>query len=377
MKRWIFLQLMLLASAGILLAQNNVGIGTAAPLMRLHVLKNDSALMLLQNTQTLADNVSAAVYFKIGDRYTGALKTIGDGSAQARIGIFSYAAFGANELIERVSILDNGRVGIGITNPVNQLEVNGRVLIRYYAGASAGIWYNKTDNTAGPFVGNYNDSIFGIFNNDGGSWQFYFDHKNARLGMNLANPKVALSFPAATGKKISLYPGTNGDVGFDVWGNELRIHSDYSGADITFGYDTYPNTFVERMRVKGSGAVCIGTTDVAAGYLLNVGGKAIAEEMRVQLRAAWPDYVFDEDYQLPQLQDVASFIAENKHLPGIPKASEIQKGGILLGEMQTKMMEKIEQLTLYIIRQQGELDALKQHNALLSDKVKTLEKLGK
>jgi hypothetical protein len=158
-----------------------------------------------------------------------------------------------------------------------------------------------------------------------------------------------------------------------VWGNELRIHSDYSGADITFGYDTYPSTFVERMRVKGSGAVCIGTTDVAAGYILNVGGKAIAEEMRVQLRAAWPDYVFDEGYELPSLESVERFVQENKHLPDVPDAAQVQQEGIMLGDMQTRMVRKIEELTLYLIQQQKELEQLKHDNLIMKEQMGLLQ----
>jgi|GEM_PF-913394 len=103
-----------------------VGIGTISPLMKLHVVKADSAVALLENTQTLNTNVSNALYFKTGNGllpYTGALKTIGEGTGAARLGLFTYSSFSPNGLLERLSITDNGNTGIGTTLPLMNLHV--------------------------------------------------------------------------------------------------------------------------------------------------------------------------------------------------------------------------------------------------------------
>ena len=351
----------LLISSGAMLNSyaQNVGIGNPTPLMKLHVTSADSALVILENTQPLATARAVSLYFKTGSWFTGGIKTIGYGSSVSRMGFFTYADVNANLLKERLSIKDDGTVGIGATDPAYPLDINGRMRLRYN-GSTPGVWYNKADNSdEAAFVGNYSDSIFGIYTNYGGGWQFFFNHKSKNFGIDNNNPKVGLSFPAVLGKKISLYPGTTGDVGMGVYGNEFRIHSDYSGADITFGYDQYNTGFTERMRIKGDGRVCIGTTGPGTGYLLSVGGKVLAEEVRVQLEASWPDYVFAEKYELPSLGNVKKFIQENKHLPGIPAAVEIQKNGLDVGDMQRKMMEKIEQLTLYVIDLQQQITDLK------------------
>ena len=103
------------------------------------------------------------------------------------------------------------------------------------------------------------------------------------------------------------------------------------------------------------GNVGIGTTNPT--YKLSVLGNVRCTEAVVE--TGWADFVFDEEYRLPSLEEVEKFIQDNNHLPNIPPAHDIQKNGLRLGEIQTKMMAKIEELTLYLIQQQKELDAIK------------------
>ncbi len=112
---------------------------------------------------------------------------------------------------------------------------------------------------------------------------------------------------------------------------------------------------------SGAGAVGIGVSDVAnlpAGYELAVDGKIIAEEIRVEMSGSWPDYVFDPSYHLKSIPELHEEIKRLGHLPGIPSASTVEEEGIQLGEMQTKMMEKIEELTLYIIQLESRINTL-------------------
>ncbi|MCB0689797.1 MAG: hypothetical protein KDC53_24825 [Saprospiraceae bacterium] len=102
-----------------------------------------------------------------------------------------------------------------------------------------------------------------------------------------------------------------------------------------------------------NGAVGIGialSTDMPEGYMLAVDGQIISEEVLVELSGGWPDYVFEEQYELMPIQELAKSLKINKHLPGLPSAQEIEsKGGHDLGKTQRKLLEKIEELTLYII----------------------------
>ena len=87
---------------------------------------------------------------------------------------------------------------------------------------------------------------------------------------------------------------------------------------------------------------------------LNVLGGIIADSVRVALSSAWADYVFADEYKLMPLEELSRFIKTNKHLPNIPTAAEVEKNGIELGAMNAKLLEKIEELYLYILQQQNE-----------------------
>jgi len=120
-----------------------------------------------------------------------------------------------------------------------------------------------------------------------------------------------------------------------------------------------------RMTIDQSGGVGIGTTSVPSGYRLSVDGNIIAERVRVQLSQNWPDYVFQEDYNLMTIDDLKKNIAQNGHLPNIPDAATMTAEGQDLGEMQVKMMEKIEELTLYIIDLNERIKTLENENTEL------------
>ncbi len=120
-----------------------------------------------------------------------------------------------------------------------------------------------------------------------------------------------------------------------------------------------------------NGDVMIGSGAPATGYLLSVNGKVISEEVRVALSgtADWPDYVFQNDYKLPSLTELEKFIIQQKHLPGIPAAAEVKNEGFDLGDMNRRLLEKIEELTLYIIQQDKKIGSLQQQvTGLLTDK---------
>ncbi|QXP52430.1 fibronectin type III domain-containing protein [Cellulophaga sp. HaHa_2_1] len=110
--------------------------------------------------------------------------------------------------------------------------------------------------------------------------------------------------------------------------------------------------------------VGIGTTDTQ-GYRLAVAGNVVAEEVKVALQVNWPDYVFDKAYNLPSLEQVEIHINENGYLIHMPSASEVEENGIQLGEMNAKLLRKIEELTLYTITQEKKIKLLEQQVAAI------------
>jgi hypothetical protein len=107
----------------------NVGVGTEGPLAPLHVVTNQAEVTRFENVIPLASNINTGIYFKTGSWFTGAIKTMGTSGQEARLGIFTFASSQNANLVERVSITDDGKVGINQLNPVAQLDVNGRVKI--------------------------------------------------------------------------------------------------------------------------------------------------------------------------------------------------------------------------------------------------------
>ena len=87
----------------------------------------------------------------------------------------------------------------------------------------------------------------------------------------------------------------------------------------------------------------------------------MAEEVRVELNGTWPDYVFAKDYKLMPLQNLKKYVFENNHLPEVPAAEEM-KDGIEVGKMNKMLMQKVEELTLYIIQLNEEVQELKKQN---------------
>ena len=91
---------------------------------------------------------------------------------------------------------------------------------------------------------------------------------------------------------------------------------------------------------------------------LNVLGGLLIDSVRVALSQNWSDYVFDEAYKLPSLKEVEQYVIMNKHLPGIPSEKEVKQNGIEMGDITTKLLAKIEELTLYVLDQQKQIDKL-------------------
>jgi len=114
------------------------------------------------------------------------------------------------------------------------------------------------------------------------------------------------------------------------------------------------------------GPLSIGTTTIG-GFKLAVNGKIRATEIIVE--TGWADFVFEKGYDLPSLVEVEAHIKEKGHLKDIPSAKEVAENGIMLGEMNSKLLQKIEELTLYTIEQEKKIERMEALvQKLLNDK---------
>jgi hypothetical protein len=128
-------------------------------------------------------------------------------------------------------------------------------------------------------------------------------------------------------------------------------------------------TYTPNAKLHLNGAMLIGNNAarIAIGYSLSVDGKIMCEALDILPSGSWPDYVFEDDYNLLPLFELEASIRQNKHLPGLPSSAEIKASGkIQVGEMNKKMLEKVEELTLYIIQ-------LKKENIALEGRLSKLE----
>lgn len=125
----------------------------------------------------------------------------------------------------------------------------------------------------------------------------------------------------------------------------------------------------ERVRINSNGRVGIGTASPA--YMLDVIGTIRAREIKVDLNGA--DFVFENDYKLMPLNELEKFVKDNKHLPEVLPAKEMEKNGTDLGILASKLLQKIEELTLYTIEQNKKLEKQNQELKILKGKIKKIE----
>jgi hypothetical protein len=152
-----------------------------------------------------------------------------------------------------------------------------------------------------------------------------------------------------------------------------------SAGSVGIGTST-PNTNA-KLDVSGnifsSGKIAIGTTDMAkiSTYSLAVNGDAIFNKVKVKLYGVWPDYVFHRTYPLLPLSEVEKFIQQNNHLPEVPSAKEVEENGLDLGDNQTILVKKIEELTLYLIEQNKKIEEQQQQIKSLQSQQNILKTL--
>lgn len=249
---------------------------------------------------------------------------------------------------------NTGNVGIGTNNPYTRLTIE--------SPYNTSGWYHIGRNGTDSIV--LGESIGGVSAGLGTATDHILRLSAGALGRIQMIPDgnviVGDNFVPPFGRFTVRTPNNKWGISHTSDGGNI-IATQIGGTSAGIG--TFSNT---NMRIFCNGSsrifVAAATGNVGIGtdnptYKLSVVGKIRAYEVTVENN--WADYVFDKSYRLTPLSEVEKFIQENKHLPNIPSAAEIKRNGLNLGDTQKKMMEKIEELTLYIIEIKKEVEALK------------------
>lgn len=171
-------------------------------------------------------------------------------------------------------------------------------------------------------------------------------------GFQLQNPGSSPNGSWVTLTSPRSSPGIAMSEG-DGSGNILRRWDTYVKGGYYHIADNNASTTASRFTITTAGNVGIGTAEPIEKFEVN--GVIRAKEVKVEL-ANWPDYVFEEDYKIQPLSEIEAFVNKHKHLPGIPNKEEVQQNGVSLGEMNRKLLEKVEELTLRLIEKEKVLD---------------------
>lgn len=318
--------------------------------------------------------------------------------------------------------LNTGNVGIGTTSPQYKLDINGKVYLRnietidgwsysylhwaghslvmgspigYYANNSLDLkpggvtkealhsqirMYTSTDVNQHTLNIQLNSNADCFFNNTG----------NVGIGTMTPEAKLDVNGAAQVQKIIiktpnhiadwntvwqsGFFDSNNGHAAPEpgwFWGINMGHESNHAsyhfgGQILIKNNDTSPTMYFRSRGVNGEGTWAKilhnrGNQDINGS--LTVDGTIKATEIRVQADV-WSDFVFDKDYKLRSLADVQLFINANGHLPEIPSASEVKENGIDLADMNAKLLQKVEELTLYVIELNKRIEELENNNRI-------------
>ncbi|UII75898.1 hypothetical protein LV716_16785 [Flagellimonas sp. HMM57] len=294
------------------------------------------------------------------------------------------------------SITTNDNVGIGIDNPNAPLEAQDEIRVRL---ATISITKNVVGivplGYSSP-TGAMNWSLRGVYqysngvdnNTDGGDLDIIksLDRNTilatktdgtplGNVGVGITNPNASLEVQDEIQVRLATnfitknvariiplgYSGPTGAMNWSLRGvyqysNGVTTNTDGGDLDIIKSLDR--NTILAT-KTDGTSLGNVGIGTINPDAKLAVNGNIHTKEVKVDL-VGWPDYVFEKEYNLPTLEEVEAHITEKGHLQDIPSAKEVEENGIKLGEMNAKLLQKIEELMLYTIQQQKEIEELKQ-----------------
>lgn len=262
--------------------------------------------------------------------------------------------------LKGITLDNDGRLGLGTTSFDSKFEIQ-------HSGTMGAKWnpslsYLKITNGTSSLIADpneiYTDDALAIGNsynhpiyfrnvNSSGKIDLMTIKQDGKIGIGTINPEHG---------KIQIY-GSGASEGITLWTNSgemtsrIWINPSQKLFHISRGSDP-----VKGFTLDNDGNMSVGTLDNGT-HKLAVEGSIGARKIKVEV-SEWSDFVFEKSYNLRTLEETEEYINENGHLPEIPSKAEVTENGINLGEMDSKLLQKIEELTLYLIEQNKKIDKL-------------------
>jgi len=302
--------------------------------------------------------------------------------------------------VEKVTIDDNGNVGIGTTTPGNKLDVAGSAIFNpsttagYY---TEGIRINNAPNNFA--ILHLGGNAGSTFSTGSGQWTVLKDYYNHFGIWENGNPMLSIlhttgNVGVSTTDPISSFQVQDGCTKASIGeadGQDLNFGTSYLGFNAARS-SSRQWTVSNDSQHNGGGVIysnilgeiyfapiaSTGTTDQTLSdtdiknkitFRVSADGTTYAKKIKVEL-TNWPDYVFKPTYTLMPLTDVKSYIDKNHHLPDMPSAEKVEKDGLNLGEMNKLLLKKVEELTLYLIEKEKQIKDQELRIKKLEDKIK-------
>ena len=377
---------------------NNVGIGTSNPVYELDVLGTINASQLLINGQSPFGNDNISMHISFDNN------TVIDESGN----YYSVSTTGTAASTDRNSNASSARSFDGVDDEIiiHDLSFNGDFTVN--------LWHFFDTKISSDFVGTYNAGItegWKLYFASNGNTLRFLDRNNyaqadlldvdvssysgwhmitVRLdgvtksifidGQKIGE-KTVVNLPFGYAEEEPLKMGYVGNFYLNGVIDDVsffeRSLNDQEITDLIMENEFLSENSSVWTRNAGDlnyseGRVFIGqpSTSTSSEYKLFVESGILTEKVKVLLTPTWPDYVFEKDYALPSLEQVEADILKNGHLSDIPSAEEVEENGIDVGEMNAKLLKKIEELTLYVIEMNKEIQILKSKNEALESKIK-------
>jgi len=313
---------------GVSIAPNGyIGMGTDIPRQKLHVVDGN---ILISRTSRAPGSKNGSIAFggDITNTHNGSWGIEYLNSNEEGYGLNFWKAYnpGENHFNYALFLRDDGNVGVGKKDPQAKLDVGGS-----FRAENANI-----DTVSTKILTAQRASIDTIFIED-------LTAQDANITGTLTTKKLNAGDTIST----KVLNAERANISKIVTTKELSTE----WADIA-------GTMFNQDVVTVGPLVMTGSlyADLVQATCARISGTVCAKEVQVSLNpSCWPDFVFEKDYELLPLNEVEQFIAENKHLPNVPSAAEVEANGINLGEMNVILLQKVEELTLYIIEQEKQM----------------------